>query len=93
MEKENRISGQPKRAVELFGELLPDSVRLLGEHHPHTVSTRYRLGLSAREVGRTEEAVRQLTIVHREWVDTFGADHQGVARVRDLLDELGANQI
>jgi hypothetical protein len=50
-------------AIQL-GELLLDSVRVLGEHHPHTGWARYRLALSERDAGRTDQALEQLAIVH-----------------------------
>lgn len=80
--------GDPDAAIPLFEDLLRDSTRILGADHPHTVSAHYRLGLAARKAGWLGLAREHLTIVLAEWTRRFGPEHDGVRRVRRLLDEL-----
>lgn len=49
----------PERATAVFRELLLDTVRVLGEQHPHTGLARYRLALRERDAGRTDQALEQ----------------------------------
>jgi len=83
-----RGSGKPTRAFELFTELLQDSIRVLGEHHPHTVSIRFRIGLVAKDIGRRELAVEQLEIVRREWAKRFGSDSERVNTATALIEKV-----
>jgi hypothetical protein len=81
-------AGEPERGIELFTELVRDSTRLLGEHHPHTVAARYRLGLAARNTGRLDLAAEQLELVSAEWSRRFGPDSGRVRRVREQIARL-----
>jgi hypothetical protein len=84
----NRDTNNPERATAVFRELLLDTVRVLGDHHPHTGLARYRLALSERDAGRTDQALEHLTIVHTTWINRFGPDSQLATRVRDLIASL-----
>jgi hypothetical protein len=80
-----RDADDPERATAVFRELLLDSIRVLGEHHPHTGLARYWLALSERDAGRSEQALEQLTIVYTTWINRFGPDSQLAIRVWDLI--------
>jgi hypothetical protein len=83
-----RDADDPEQATAVFRELLLDSIRVLGEHHPHTGLARYRLALSERDAGRTDQALEQLAIVHTTWINRFGPESQLATRVQDLITSL-----
>ena len=78
----------------MFRELLPDSIRVLGPDHPHTLSTRYRLGVSAQEAGQAETARSEFTIVHQQYLRAYGADHPRIShQPRDDAEAYAAEVI
>lgn len=74
--------------MSLCEKLLLDSIRILGESHPHTMSTRHRLAISACNAGQETIARREMTIVHKERLRQFGPDDTRTIRTREQLEDL-----
>jgi tetratricopeptide repeat protein len=85
-------SGDSDQAIVMFRELIPDSVRILGPDHPHTMSARYRLAISAQAAGQTSAALLELTIVHQQYLRAYGTDHPRTQQVRLLIDQLASKE-
>jgi len=54
-------AGEARQALRLFAPLLPDRQRLLGAHHPDTLTTRGNIAVWTGEVGDAREALRLFT--------------------------------
>ncbi|WP_157528190.1 tetratricopeptide repeat protein, partial [Micromonospora rosaria] len=65
-------AGRSREAIDLYGRALTDSVDILGEFHPHTLTIRADLAFCYWQAGRIREAVDVV-----DQVLTGGTDNRG----------------
>jgi tetratricopeptide (TPR) repeat protein len=80
-----QFQGQTSEAVDLFQLVLTDQCRVLGDDHPHTLTTRHNLALAYRTVGRTTEAIDLYQQVLTDRRRVLGDDHPGTLNARHNL--------
>jgi hypothetical protein len=75
-------------AVDILRELLDDHVRLLGPHHPNTLTIRHNLASALSEWGELAAAVD----LYRELLDdrtrVLGADHPHTLGTKATFESL-----
>ncbi|MFF2721338.1 hypothetical protein [Streptomyces sp. NPDC058011] len=76
-------AANPKRAAELFDELIPEFTRSLGANHPHTLHTRHNHAVSVGKAGDPGQAASLLKDLIPDLTRAFGADHPDTLDARD----------
>ena len=80
--------GDSAEALRLAKELLPDRERVLGPHHPDTLTTRYNIAAFTAECGDTAEALRLYAAVLSDQERVFGPDHPRTISTRNSIASL-----
>ncbi|MFF3539696.1 tetratricopeptide repeat protein, partial [Streptomyces sp. NPDC002466] len=78
-------AGRTEEAINLLEHVLADRERLLGNQHPHTLTTRANLAASYQQAGRTEEAINLLEHVLADRERLLGNQHPDTRSARDVL--------
>ncbi|MDU5163040.1 MAG: tetratricopeptide repeat protein, partial [Actinomyces sp.] len=75
-----------EEAITLFEQVLPDRIRVLGEDHPDTLSSRNNLAGAYHAMGRLEEATTLFEQVTKDCARILGEDHALTKTVRENLE-------
>ena len=80
-----QFQGQVVTAITAFEQVLTDSLRLLGDHHPSTLTTRNNLAGAYHAAGRVGEAITayEQLLIDRQQV--LGGDHPSTLTTRNNL--------
>ncbi|MCQ5282670.1 tetratricopeptide repeat protein, partial [Schaalia odontolytica] len=79
------VVGRLEEAITLFEQVLPDRIRVLGEDHPDTLSSRNNLAYAYCVVGRLEEAITLFEQVLPDRIRVLGEDHPDTLSSRNNL--------
>ncbi|WP_436982833.1 tetratricopeptide repeat protein [Streptomyces sp. enrichment culture] len=71
--------------MNLHEQVLADSERTLGPHHPDTLQTRHSLAVSYWQAGRTQDAINLHEQVLTERERTLGPEHPDTLTTRHSL--------
>jgi hypothetical protein len=74
--------GEPREALRLCQELLPDQIRVLGPDHPNTLATRHNIAAWTGEVGWSREALRLFQELLPDRIRVLGPDHPDTLTTR-----------
>ncbi|WP_291463741.1 tetratricopeptide repeat protein, partial [Actinomyces sp.] len=69
----------------LYEQVLPDSIRVLGEDHPDTLTSRNNLAGAYESAGRLTEAITLYEQVLPDSIRVLGEDHSLTKMVRENL--------
>ena len=78
-------AGRPIEAITLNQQVLPDSIRVLGEDHPNTVTSRNNLAYAYESAGRLTEAITLYEQVLTDSIRILGEDHPDTLASRNNL--------
>ena len=78
-------AGRPIEAITLNQQVLPDSIRVLGEDHPNTVTSRNNLAYAYESAGRLTEAITLYEQVLTDSIRILGEDHPHTLAWRNNL--------
>jgi thioredoxin-like negative regulator of GroEL len=75
---------EPKRAAQMFAELLDDCHARLGPDHPDTLEVRLQAAIQLGESRNQTKATRRLAELVDDCLRVYGPDHHETLRVRHL---------
>ena len=78
-------AGRLEKAITLYEQVLPDSIRVLGEDHPNTLASRNNLAYAYESAGRLEEAITLYEQVLADRIRVLGEDHPDTLTSRNNL--------
>ena len=78
-------AGRITEAIALFEQVLPDSIRVLGEDHPDTLTSRNNLAGAYLSAGRITEAIALFEQVLPDRIRVLGEDHPDTLASRNNL--------
>ena len=78
-------AGRLSDAIPLFEQLLTDYIRILGEDHPHTLTSRNNLADAYLDAGRLSEAISLYEQVLTDSSHILGEDHPNTLTTRNNL--------
>ena len=78
-------AGRLIEAITLNQQVLPDSIRVLGEDHPNTVTSRNNLAYAYESAGRLTEAITLYEQVLTDRIRILGEDHPNTLTSRNNL--------
>jgi len=78
-------AGRLTEAITLNQQVLPDSIRVLGEDHPNTVTSRNNLAYAYESAGRLTEAITLFEQVLTDSIRVLGPDHPNTLTSRNNL--------
>ena len=78
-------AGRITEAIALFEQVLPDSIRVLGEDHPDTLTSRNNLAGAYLSAGRITEAIALFEQVLPDRIRVLGEDHPDTLTSRNNL--------
>ena len=78
-------AGRITEAIALFEQVLPDSIRVLGEDHPDTLTSRNNLAGAYLSAGRITEAIALFEQVLPDRIRVLGEDHPHTLASRNNL--------
>ena len=81
-----RAAGRLTEAITLFEQVLPDSIRVLGEDHPNTLNSRNNLACAYAAAGRITEAITQFEQVLTDCTRVLDEDYPLTKTVRENLE-------
>ena len=79
--------GRLSEAIALYEQVLADSIRVLGEDHPDTLTSRNNLACAYESAGRLTEAIGQFERLLAYCLRVLDTDHPLTAVVRKNLEE------
>ncbi|MFD8588685.1 tetratricopeptide repeat protein, partial [Streptomyces sp. NPDC059637] len=80
-----RQAGRTTDAITLLEQVAADSERILGPHHPDTLTARNNLATSYRQAGRTTDAITLLEQVAADSERILGPDHPNAVTMMKVL--------
>ena len=75
-----------EEAITLYEQVLTDRIRVLGEDHPDTLTSRNNLASAYHAAGRLTEAIMRWQAVCADCLRILGPDHPLTATVRENLE-------
>ena len=78
-------AGRITEAIALYEKVITDRTRILGQDHPHTLTSRNNLAGAYREAGRITEAIALLEQVLTDRTRILGQDHPHTLTSRNNL--------
>ena len=78
-------AGRITEAIALYEKVLTDSTRILGQDHPHTLTSRNNLAGAYRETGRITEAIALYEKVLTDRTRILGKDHPATLETLNAL--------
>ena len=78
-------TGRLSEAITLYEQVLTDSIRILGEDHPDTLTSRNKLAYVYHAAGRLNEAITLYEQVLTDSIRILGEDHPDTLTSRDNL--------
>ena len=78
-------AGHLTEAITLYEQVLTDSIRVLGEDHPHTLTSRNNLAYAYQEAGHLTEAITLYEQTLTDRIRILGEDHPHTLTSRNNL--------
>ena len=76
------------KALQLYRELLPDQIRVLGRDHPETLSNRYQIAFWTEKCGKPSEALGLYQKLLHDRGRVLGTNHPDTVDTRHHIQRL-----